>query len=133
MATNKMAQAKRWLADLTRTELEPADSRIFPGSYCPVMVVENGELIVMPTRYQCRPHGHPAFYDVKFPGTYNAIGTLLTVRTAQFLQDQQHRDVNGFPWRRSGGTNSPETRNRSPDHRGYPTRKEDGSLPTSCN
>lgn len=52
--------------------------------------------------------------------TYNAIGTLLTVRTAQFLQDQQHRDVNGFPWRRSGGTNSPETRNRSPGPPGIP-------------
>ena len=23
-------------------------------------------------RYQCRPAGKPAFYDVKFPGTYNA-------------------------------------------------------------
>ena len=23
-------------------------------------------------RYQCRLAGKPAFYDVKFPGTYNA-------------------------------------------------------------
>jgi putative SOS response-associated peptidase YedK len=23
-------------------------------------------------RYQCRPQGKPAFYDTKFPGTYNA-------------------------------------------------------------
>jgi hypothetical protein len=23
-------------------------------------------------RYQCRPAGKPAFYDVKYPGTYNA-------------------------------------------------------------
>ena len=72
VANNKIGQAKRWLADLHRTELEAADSRIFPGSYCPVMVVENGELVVMPMRYQCRPATHPAFYDVKFPGTYNA-------------------------------------------------------------
>jgi len=72
VATNKMGQAKRWLTDLHRTELEPADSRIYPGWYCPVMVVENGELVVMPMRYQCRPNGHPAFYDVKFPATYNA-------------------------------------------------------------
>jgi len=27
---------------------------------------------VMPMRYQCRPAGKPAFYDAKFPGTYNA-------------------------------------------------------------
>ena len=72
IATNKIAQAQRALADLRRTELEPRDERIFPGVYCPVMVVENGELVVMPMRYQCRPEGHPAFYDVKFPGTYNA-------------------------------------------------------------
>ena len=72
VATNKMGQAKRWLTDLRRTELEPADSRIYPGWYCPVMVVENGELVVMPMRYRCRPHGKPAFYDVKFEGTYNA-------------------------------------------------------------
>ena len=72
VATNKMGQAKRWLTDLHRTDLEPADSRIYPGWYCPVMVVENGELVVIPMRYQCRPNGHPAFYDVKFPATYNA-------------------------------------------------------------
>ncbi len=72
IATNKIGQAQRALADLRRTNLEPRDERIFPGVYCPVMVVENGELVVMPMRYQCRPEGHPAFYDVKFPGTYNA-------------------------------------------------------------
>lgn len=72
VATNKMGQAKRWLTDLRRAEPEPTDSRIYPGWYCPVMVVENGELVVMPMRYRCRPHGKPAFYDTKFEGTYNA-------------------------------------------------------------
>ncbi len=34
--------------------------------------MDRGDLVVMPTRYQCRPAGKPAFYDTKFPGTYNA-------------------------------------------------------------
>jgi putative SOS response-associated peptidase YedK len=36
------------------------------------MIVEDGRRIVKPMRYQCRPSGKPAFYDIKFPGTYNA-------------------------------------------------------------
>jgi hypothetical protein len=36
------------------------------------MVVKNGQLVVKPMRYQCRPAGKPAFYDTKYPGTYNA-------------------------------------------------------------
>jgi len=72
IATDKITKAQRALVDLRRTELEPRDERIFPGVYCPVMVVENGELVVMPMRYQCRPEGKPAFYDVKYPGIYNA-------------------------------------------------------------
>ena len=60
------------LSDLRRTELKDRDSRIFPGHYAPVMVMENGRLVVKPMRYQCRPAGKPAFYDTKYPGTYNA-------------------------------------------------------------
>lgn len=60
------------LADLRRTDLQPEDSRIFPGWYVPVIVVEDGRKVVKPMRYQCRPAGKPAFYDRKFPGTYNA-------------------------------------------------------------
>ena len=36
------------------------------------MVMENGQRMIKPMRYQCRPAGKPAFYDTKFPGTYNA-------------------------------------------------------------
>jgi len=31
-----------------------------------------GQYVVKPMRYQCRLAGKPAFYDNKFPGTYNA-------------------------------------------------------------
>ena len=72
IATDKIAWALGKLADLRRTELKNRDARIFPGWYAPVMVVEDGRRVVKPMRYQCRPVGKPAFYDTKYPGTYNA-------------------------------------------------------------
>lgn len=72
IATSKVKQLLGRLADLKRTELLDRDSRIFPGSYVPVMVLEDGKKVIKPMRYGCRPAGKPAFYDVKYPGTYNA-------------------------------------------------------------
>lgn len=72
IAGSKIEQALRWIEDLNRTDLKPRDSRIFPGYFCPVMVMEEGELVVKPMRYQCRPAGKPAFHDTKYPGTFNA-------------------------------------------------------------
>jgi putative SOS response-associated peptidase YedK len=72
IATNKITSIKGKLEELKSTELTPRDSRIFPGWYAPVMVMENGRRVVKPMRYQCRPAGKPAFYDTEFPGTYNA-------------------------------------------------------------
>ena len=97
IATDKIGRIKGWLDDLTRTAPMDRDSRIYPGWYAPVMVMEAGRLVVKPMRYQCRPAGKPAFYDVKFPGTYNAMGALLTVRTTRALRHQQLVGVNNFP------------------------------------
>jgi len=72
IAARKVEQLKGWLADLSRTEPKPRDSRIYPGVYAPVLVWEDGRRVIKPMRYQCRPAGKPAFYDRKFPGTYNA-------------------------------------------------------------
>ena len=72
IATDKISKAMTKLNDLRRTEPKPRDSRIFPGVYAPVMVMDAGELVVMPMRYQCRPAGKPSFYDTKYPATYNA-------------------------------------------------------------
>jgi len=72
IATGKIDWAIGKLADLRRTDLKDRDSRIFPGQYAPVMVMEHGRRVIKPMRYQCRPAGKPAFYDVKYPGTYNA-------------------------------------------------------------
>lgn len=72
IAGNKIEQALARLSDMQRTEPKERDSRIFPGHFCPVMVWEDGRRVVKPMRYQCRPAGKPAFYDTKYPGTYNA-------------------------------------------------------------
>ncbi|OWQ44589.1 hypothetical protein CDL60_24170 [Roseateles noduli] len=73
IATNKIEQRLRWLGDLRRDlPTEEQDSRIYPGWYVPVIVMEHGERVLKPMRYQCRPAGKPAFFDSKFPGTYNA-------------------------------------------------------------
>ena len=72
IATDKVKQLLGRLADLKRTEPKDRDARIFPGTYAPVMIWEDGKRVVKPMRYQCRPAGKPAFYDVKYPGTYNA-------------------------------------------------------------
>lgn len=72
IATDKISRAQRDLDDLGRTELLDRDSRMYPGNYVPVLVAEGDGYAVKPMRYQCRPAGKPAFYDTKFPGTYNA-------------------------------------------------------------
>ena len=72
IATDKVEWALGKLADIRRTELVEEDSRIFPGWYALVMVMEGGRRVIKPMRYQCRLAGKPAAYDAKFPGTYNA-------------------------------------------------------------
>jgi putative SOS response-associated peptidase YedK len=72
IATDKIDTTLRRLDDLHRTEPEDRDSRIFPGQYAPVMIVEDGRRVIKPMRYQCRPAGKPATYDRMYPGTYNA-------------------------------------------------------------
>ncbi|QHE86407.1 SOS response-associated peptidase family protein [Hydrogenophaga sp. BPS33] len=78
IAGDKIARGLSRLEEMRRTELTPNDSRIYPGNYAPVMVMENGRRVVKPMRYQCRPAGKPAIYDTKYPGTYNARRNNLT-------------------------------------------------------
>jgi len=72
IATDKIGRATQRLKDLHRQDSLPRDSCFFPGQYATVMFSENGQLNVYPMRYGCRPAGKPAFYDTKYPGTYNA-------------------------------------------------------------
>ena len=72
IANDKILWTRGKLDDIQRTEPQPRDSRIFPGHYASVMVIEDGQRVVKPMRYQCRIAGTPAFFDAKYPGTYNA-------------------------------------------------------------
>lgn len=72
IATDKVERALERIADLKRTEPLERDARIFPQWYAPVLVMEEGALVIKPMRYQCRPAGKPSFYDRKYPGTYNS-------------------------------------------------------------
>lgn len=72
IAQTKIAALQQRIDALHRTALEAIDSRMFPGSFVPVMVVENGQRIFKPMRYQCRPWHVPASFDLQYPGTYNA-------------------------------------------------------------
>ena len=72
IATDKIAWTLSKLEDIRRVEPKARDSRIFPGHYAPVMVMEDSQRVIKPMRYQCRIAGKPANYDIKFPGTYNA-------------------------------------------------------------
>lgn len=71
-ASSKKAQVEGWLADLRRSEHDSRDFRIFPGWWAPVVVSENGQRVIRPMRYQCRPPEVPVSHDKDYPGTYNA-------------------------------------------------------------
>ena len=72
ISANRIAQIRKRLGDLKRREPEPGDARIYPGSFVPVMVMQDGRRLIRPMRYQCRIEGVPATFDRKYPGTYNA-------------------------------------------------------------
>ncbi len=71
VAGNKIKQAERKLQDLRRSEAKPEDGRIWLGEYASV-VVQDGERLVRPMRYQCRMPGCTPEIERKFAGTYNA-------------------------------------------------------------
>ncbi|MDH5834238.1 SOS response-associated peptidase family protein [Luteimonas kalidii] len=72
IGSNKVEQIRDKLDALRRTEPKPEDQRMFPGSFCHVLIMQDGERVMVPMRYQCRPMGKPSSYDRDFSGTYNA-------------------------------------------------------------
>src|SRR6202040_3031327 len=72
IATTKIETLTTKLSDLRRSETSPDDNRIFPMVYAGVIIKKDGENVLTPMRYFCRPAGKPAFYDKRFPGLYNA-------------------------------------------------------------
>lgn len=72
IASNKIGTLGERLADLRSLDPKESDNRIFPLVYAGVIIKREGENVLTPMRYACRPAGKPAFYDKKFPGLYNA-------------------------------------------------------------
>ncbi len=79
IATAKMGTLSTKLSDLRTLQRKSEDDRIFPFVYTGVIIKRNGQNLLTPMRYFCRPAGKPSFYDRKFPGLYNALGAFLTV------------------------------------------------------
>ncbi len=72
IAGNKVETLLEQIGDLKRTQSKTKDGRIFPMNYASVVTLENGQLVVRPMRYHCRPARAPEAYDRKYPGLYNA-------------------------------------------------------------
>lgn len=72
IASSKSDQLMGWINDIKRTELKDRDSRIYPGTYAPVMVWEDGRRVIKPMRYQCRIQGWTEKVEKLYAGTYNA-------------------------------------------------------------
>jgi putative SOS response-associated peptidase YedK len=72
IAGKKIAALTQKLSDLRRNEPTFEDNRIFPQVFTGVVIRQDGDNILTPMRYFCRPAGKPSFYDKKFPGLYNA-------------------------------------------------------------
>lgn len=72
IATTKIDTLSAKLSRLRSTEPNDEDNRIFPFVYAGVIVKQDGQNLLTPMRYHCRPAGKPAFLDRQFPGLYNA-------------------------------------------------------------
>ncbi len=72
ISTAKIEALAGKLSKLRSNEPNEEDNRIFPFVHTGVIAKKDGENLLTPMRYHCRPAGMPAFYDRKFPGLYNA-------------------------------------------------------------
>jgi putative SOS response-associated peptidase YedK len=72
ISTSKIETLSSKLTQLRSSAPNEEDNRIFPLVYAGVIIKKDGQNLLTPMRYHCRPAGSPAFYDRKFPGLYNA-------------------------------------------------------------
>jgi putative SOS response-associated peptidase YedK len=72
IAADKIEKALTRLERLKATKPHPAEARIFPLHYAPVVMQEGNRRVIRLARYHCRKPGEPAFIDRKLPGLYNA-------------------------------------------------------------
>ena len=78
IAGTKVKQAMGKLGLLTDDKPHANDYRIFPRNYAPILLMRDGEKVMVPARYLLRQPGKPAFMDDKLSGNYNARRDNLT-------------------------------------------------------
>lgn len=72
IATSKIEKALERLDRLKAVKPHPAEARIFPLHYAPIVMQDGARRVMRLARYHCRKPGEPAFIDRKLPGLYNA-------------------------------------------------------------
>ena len=72
IATNKIEQALTRLDRLKAVTPDPAEARIFPLHYAPLVIQDGGRRVMRLARYHCRLPGEHPVVDRKLPGLYNA-------------------------------------------------------------
>jgi putative SOS response-associated peptidase YedK len=72
IAAGKIENALEKLSLLKGKQSHPDDDRIFPMTYGPIIVPDNGRNVVRLGRYHLRQPGASASIDRQFPGLYNA-------------------------------------------------------------
>lgn len=72
IAAAKIEAISGKLGKLRSSAPNEEDNRIFPFVHAGVIAKKDGQNLLTPMRYHCRPAGKAAVYDRKFPGLYNA-------------------------------------------------------------
>jgi putative SOS response-associated peptidase YedK len=72
ISTAKIETLTNKLSNLRSSEPNEEDNRIFPFVYAGVTINKDGQNLLTPMRYHCRPSGKSKFIDRQFPGLYNA-------------------------------------------------------------
>jgi putative SOS response-associated peptidase YedK len=72
IATHKIELALTRLERLKAVQPHPAEARIFPLHYAPIVMQDGARRVMRLARYHCRLPHEPAFVDRKLPGLYNA-------------------------------------------------------------
>jgi putative SOS response-associated peptidase YedK len=72
IAADKIEKALTRLDRLKATKPHPAEARIFPMHYAPIVMQVGDRRLMRLARYHCRKPGEAEFIDRKLPGLYNA-------------------------------------------------------------
>ena len=72
IAADKIEKALTRLERLKAEKPHPAEARIFPMHYAPIVLQDGARRVLRLARYHCRKPNEVAFIDRKLPGLYNA-------------------------------------------------------------